>query len=148
MMKRSIIPIISLLFLISISCDKADQEKDFRDIFIGNYTGMMESTYGYLNPTDTSFWTSNTTRLYRNVLVTKGGCDNCIALIYDTLDIDDQTIFHSDTLEIEENGIFDDPDYKSYSYYIVKFSDDSLNIAYAWGGMSESYQYFFNGKKE
>lgn len=138
---------VSLLFM---ACTD-DALNDYRGNFTGSYSGNQTYTYYILDPVDTSKTDDGYFSANADIGVHPGSCQNCIAIVYDTLLFDNQ-IFHSpDTIAIEESGNytaqFEKIGDKYFRYYALIFDRDSLHIMFEWGEYQQSFTYTFDGRR-
>ena len=142
---NSILLTIVSIFLLS-TCSK-DDLTDYRELYTGRYGGTQISSYYYMDPLDTSLTENIQDTLYSEVLITLASYEDCIVIVYDTID----AVMITDTINLTEDGLFEST-FKLigetyYRYYNVYFEDDSLLIEYDWRGKYERYSYEFRGKK-
>lgn len=150
MMTKAKYIFVPLVLLSVIACSK-EKMTDFRDNLIGTYQGTESYQYYFLNAMDTSQTVSEQGSAPDYIEIGKPECEDCIAIVYDTVSFESGTIILADTIIMTDESSFENTYVKIgdvyYREYSVSFEDDSLHISYHWGRSNESYRYTFNGRK-
>jgi len=146
MKENSLILIIFLIIL--SSCEK---NQDYSPPYIGEYKGIRYNTNCHLSPSGPDIMSCNTDTSIKVIYVYSAPCNQCIALIYDTVVIENNIYINIDTISLAEDGSFDSRGgyvgHSYYSLYMVNFLNDSLIIRKYHAGASHSSDYEFFGKR-